>query len=27
LTQIMAFDPQREERGIEVQPGVVVKPK
>jgi len=27
LTQIMAFDPHREERGIEVQPGVIVKPK
>ncbi len=27
LTQIMAFDPHREERGIEAQPGVLVKPK
>jgi hypothetical protein len=26
LSQVMAFDPSREERGIEVQPGVVVRP-
>jgi hypothetical protein len=27
LSQIMAFDPHREERGFEIQPGVVVKPR